>query len=353
MDDLVLCGASAFAYYRIPPQILGFYPPLVHELNDSTHVRFGKSPLIADALGTPLHRLVENDGRRHKSKLYKSHTIKYGLPFGSLRKTDHGFWITSPAATLLTMAANSSREDVLMAAYEMTGSFAVFNPNEKLEEQLQSAGQQNLPVSQIPWKRVMNVDGQGTNLWRRPSVLTVKHLEKFCMEVAGFHGIKKLQWAMSHITGKTASPFEAQASMLLGLPRVAGGEGLSIKNNQRIRLTRAAQSLYPHVNCYADILVEGKEHFADVIIECQGRSVHASEAAGISDSNRATALAHMGYEVVFLTYEQITNKRAFDAVLDIVAQKTGNPRKPKTARQIQAEDNLRREIFTDWSALGR
>lgn len=26
--DLTLCGQSAFNYYRIPPQVLGFSPPL-------------------------------------------------------------------------------------------------------------------------------------------------------------------------------------------------------------------------------------------------------------------------------------------------------------------------------------
>ena len=26
--DLTLCGQSAFNYFRIPPQVLGIYPPL-------------------------------------------------------------------------------------------------------------------------------------------------------------------------------------------------------------------------------------------------------------------------------------------------------------------------------------
>ncbi len=287
------------------------------------------------------------------TKLYDSHYIKGDLPYGSVLETDFGFAVTSPAATLLTLARSVSRTDLLMATFEMTGDFAVFNPCDRAEAQLREAERQGFILPGEGWRRVKNVDDAGTNLWRRPPLLTREELAGFCDEVPNFHGVKNLRWCASQLTGVTASPFEAQTSMLLGLPRSVGGEGLAIKNNQRIRLTPAAKRIYPHECCYADILIEGKSQSAGVIIECQGRSVHAGEAASISDSNRTTALMSMGYEVILLTFDQVFDVASFDAVLNIVAEKTGLPRRKKSKRQLEAQNELRRELFIDWSTLGR
>lgn len=140
--------------------------------------------------------------------------------------------------------------------------------------------------------------------------------------------------------------------MLLAMPRAAGGEGIPIRNNYRIQLSETAQSIYHCASCYADIFIGGRGDNAGVIIECQGRSVHAGTAATTLDSNRTTALTSMGFEVILLTYEQIADVNAFNVVLDIIARKTGIERRPKTARQLAAEEQLRHELFIDWETLG-
>ena len=81
--------------------------------------------------------------------------------------------------------------------------------------------------------------------------------------------------------------------------------------------------------------------------------MHASEAAAISDSDRTTALISMGYEVILLTYDQITSPRSFQTVLDIIATKTATAIRPKTERQLRAQSDLRSEIFIDWNTLGQ
>ncbi len=350
--DLTLCGATAFNHYRTPPQILGLYPPLPEVMEDPSHRRLASTEIVFDLLKTPLHRAAYRRGFSGTTKTYRTHAVLNELPFGSVCDTEYGFRVTSPAATLLTMAGNVSQAHLLMAAYEMMGTFAVFNPPARTEQLLEQAIAQHFLYPHEGWRRVENVDGHGTSLWKRPPILAREELEAFCKQTDGFHGVKKLRWAQEHVTGETASPFEVQASMLLGLPRAAGGEGLPIKNNQRISLSSAARSICPQDSCYADILIEENGDNAGVIIECQGRSVHASEAAGISDSNRTTALACMGYEVILLTYNQLRNPRAFQAVLEIIERKTGIKRRPKTERQLAAETNLRHEIFIDWATLG-
>lgn len=347
--DITLCGWSAFRFYRVPPQILMQYPPLPYAFEDSNHLKIAKSPIVTDLLDTPIHRLAYKPSELGQTKLYQTRLIKGELPFGSVHETDFGFAVTSPAATLLTMARVVSRLRLLMAVYEMVGEFAVFNPCERAENLLSQMIYQGFVRSNEGWNRVMNVDGAGTNLWCREPLLSIDELKAFCDEVSGFHGVKDLRWAADQVTGITASPFEAQASILLGLSRSAGGEGLDIKNNERIRLSPTARRIYPCDACYADIFIEGKGEAPGVVIECQGRSVHASEAAGISDSNRATALMSMGYEVILLTFGQLFDVKSFDAVLDIVAQKSNIPRRKKTARQLAAQDELRHELFIDWS----
>lgn len=349
--DLLLCGSTAFRYYRTPPQVLALYPPIPNAYGDPNHLKLASSEIVDDLLGAPLHRAAFMLGSNSRTKLYRTQHLKNDLPPGSTRETDHGFRVTSPAATLLTMAGHVLRTDLLMAAYEMLGTFAVFKPRERTKYILGEALNQGFVRQGEGWKRVSNVDGMGTDLWKRPALLTVGELETFCRQTEGFHGIKDLRWVAEHVSGETASPFEAQASMLLSLPRAVGGEGLPIKNNQQIRLSPAAQRIYPYMNCYADILIDGRGGNAGTVIECQGRSVHASEAAGISDSDRATALASMGYEVILLTYDQLVDPASFDVVLDLVSRKTGIPRRQKTRRQKAAEQELRRNIFIDWSRL--
>lgn len=351
--EITLCGASAFRYYRIPPQILGLYPQLPDAVEDSNHLKVANSFIVQDLLGLPLHRAVFDRRNSWGTKLYETHLIQCELPPGSVWETEHGFEVTSPAATLLTLARDISRVELLMAVYEMTGEFAVFNPCGRTEAQLAEAELRGYIRPGTGWRRVTNVDGNGTSLWRRDPLLDVNDLETFCDEVPGFHGVKNLRWAAKQVTGITASPLEVQASMLLGLPRSAGGEGFSIKNNQRIPLSPAARRIYPHDCCYADILIEGEESGPGVVVECQGRSVHAGEAAGISDSDRATALMSMGYEVILATFGQFFDLVSFDAVLDIVAEKTGVRRRKKTERQIAAQAKLRDGIFIDWSTMGR
>ena len=350
--DITLCGGSAFRFYRVPPQILMLYPPLPDPFEDSNHLKLAKSSIVTEVLHTPIHRLIFKPKDLGLTKLYKTRLAKGDLPFGSVFDTDFGFAVTSPAATLLTMARGVSRLDLLMAACEMVGEFAVFNPCERAENLLDQAIDQRFIRPNEGWRRVENVDGNDTNLWRRKPLLTIDELRSFCDDAAGLHGVKDLRWAAERVTGITASPLEVQASLLLGLPRAAGGEGLPIMNNQRIQLSPAARRIYPHNSCYADILIEGEGDAAGVIIECQGRSVHASEAAGISDSNRTTALMTMGYEVILATADQLKDAKSFDSVLDIIAKKANMPRRTKTARQLATQADLRQNLFIDWSTLG-
>ena len=349
--DLTLCGQSAFNYYRIPPQVLGLYPAISLSNMDRRCCGLGSHAVVKDLLHAPLHRLVFTRAQSGSRSLFNSHLLTQGPPPGSFRQTEHGFDVTSPEFTLLNLATQVSRNQLLMACYEMCGSFTVFKPCERTQQQLDEAISLKLIPPSCGWERANDTKGNDTNLWKRTPLLTAADIAAFAKQAAGLRGVKQLRWAAERMTGQTASPFEVQTSILISLPRDEGGLGIDITNNARIPLSEAARSLYDKTCCYADILIESATDSMGVILECQGRSAHDSEAASLSDAERATALTSMGYDVIQITYDQIKEKKSFNHIAELIHKKAGLPYTPKTKQERTAEDALRQELLVDWVEL--
>lgn len=349
--SFLACGPTAFQYYRIPPQILGLYPAILPPDHDHRLVHYSKQPVFEDLLGKPVWRFVSTRGNRFNGKLFRSRLLTQEPPPGSFRQTEHGFDVTSPEFTLLNLATQGSPNQLLMACYEMCSSFAVFTPCKRAQQQLDEAISLKLIPLNCGWERITDVNGNGTDLWKRTPLLTATDIAAFAKQAAGLRGVRQLRWATEHMTGQTASPFEVQASMLVSLPRDEGGLGVHIANNVRIPLSEAARSLHDKTCCYADILIESATDSMGVILECQGRSAHDSEAASLSDAERTTALTSMGYDVIQITYEQIKDKKSFNNIAELIHKKAGLPYTPKTKQERTAEDALRRELLVDWDEL--
>ena len=349
--DLTLCGQSAFYYYRIPPQVLGLYPAISLGNIDRRCCGLGSHAVVKDLLHAPLHRLVFTRAQSGSRSLFKSHLLTQEPPPGSFRQTEHGFDVTSPEFTLLSLATQVSRNQLLMACYEMCSSFAVFTPCERTQQQLDEAISLKFIPPDCGWKRIVDTKGNDTNLWKRAPLLSAADIAAFAKQAAGLRGVKQLRWAAERMAGQTASPFEVQTSMLVSLPRDEGGLGIGITNNARIPLSEAARSLYDKTCCYADILIESVTDSMGVILECQGRSANDSEAASLSDAERTTALTSMGYDVIQITYGQIKDKRSFGNLAELIHKKAGLPYTPKIKQECDAEDALRQELLVDWDDL--
>lgn len=349
--SFLACGPTAFQYYRIPPQILGLYPAILPPEHDHRLVHYSKQPVFDDLIGKPVWRFVSTRGARFNGKLFQSRLLTQEPPPGSFRQTEHGFDVTSPEFTLLSLATQVSPNQLLMACYELCSLFAVFKPCKRTQQQLNEAISLQLIPPNCGWERVKNVNGNDTNLWKRTPLLNAADIAAFAKQAAGLRGVKQLRWAAEHMTGQTASPFEVQTSMLVSLPREEGGLGISIANNVRIPLSEAARSLYDKTCCYADILIECNTDNMGVILECQGRSAHGNEAASLSDAERTTALTSMGYDVIQITYDQIKDKKSFGNIAELIHKKAGLPYAPKTKQEAGAEDTLRRELLVNWDEL--
>lgn len=345
--DRYFSGITALRYLRTPPQVLALYPPLAEPYQDSNHMKLASSPLIEDILHTPLDCTVFHANKRRSSKYYRYHLSNTDLPFGCFRPCNHGCYVASPPYALLTSAAFLTETQLLMLAFEFCGTYSVYSPRTRTEKLLQDAYAKRAINPTDGWNRVCSATGKASNLWKREPLTTPDELFAFCTEARGLAGAKRLRRVASLVTGVCASPFEAQASILLGLPRRLGGQGYHFNNNHRIELTTSAQAIYPHTCCYADIFFEATDEHPALDIECQGRSVHDNEAASISDSNRIAALQSMGIEVIPLTFEQFYDADRFCAILDLIATKLDTSIKPKTERQLSIETNRRHDVLVD------
>ena len=142
--------------------------------------------------------------------------------------------------------------------------------------------------------------------------------------------------------------------MLFSTQRCKGGEGFSgFVNNERIPLSTSARRIYGKSTCYADLLFDVPNGASPLIVECQGKVVHDDYDSAISDSDRTTALQQMGFTVMPLTYRQISDRANFDTVRRMVARQIGVAYRSKNTKEIRCEIDLRRNIFIDWTTLGR
>lgn len=175
------CGPTAFQYYRIPPQILGLYPAILQPDHDHRLVHYSKQPVFKDLLGTPVWRFVSERKQRANGKLFCSRLLTQEPPPGSFRQTEHGFDVTSPEFTLLNLATQVSRNQLLMACYEICSSFAVFTPCKRAQRQLDEAISLKLIPPNCGWERVVDTKGNDTNLWKRAPLLSAGEIAAFAV----------------------------------------------------------------------------------------------------------------------------------------------------------------------------
>lgn len=350
MDD-ILCNISAFRYHRIPPQVRAVLPDLPQPGDDPNLYDLCSHPLVSDALGKPLHVLSRGRRNPRAGRRLVRHSWKDEVPFGAIEETDFGFEVASPLFTLLTLAPHVTNERLIMCAYEVCGSFSVFKVTPCLKEMLVRAYGQDWSGGRFGWENIRDVSGNSTDLWKRDPLVSLEELSDFADRCRGLRGAKSFARAAKCVTGVAASPLEVQASMLFGLSRLRGGEGLSIANNVKINLSNDAQIISDSTLRYADIQLFSPGKMHDCIVECQGKVIHGSVEAKISDSDRTTALQSMGYDVVLMTYSQLFEPDKFHSVMKLIASNLGMELKEKTERQKEFEKRLRGEIFVDWAGI--
>lgn len=350
--DNVICGISAFRFYRTPPAVLGLFESLPIARDQATRQSLSKQPLAQYVLGSPLHFLVQDTSSFTCAKTIKHHLWSGKLPRGAISEINNAGMITSPEMTLLLMARIMPPVRLALCMYEFCGTFTVYKIPSELKKHVIQNGTERLN-RHAAWQEVLDSKGAPTGLWSRPPLLTPENLKEFAELNRSAYGSVNFEHAASMVVGVTRSPLEAEAALLLSLSRRLGGHGLTLKTNEIIRLNPRAKKIYQHEYCIADIYLESPDGRHIVDIECQGAAVHSGDAAVIADANRTTALETMGISVVLITYADIRSPERLDLIAQHILTKLGMKRHERTLRMRTAERKLRKEFPVDWNELSK
>lgn len=388
--EATICDISAFDYWRIPPvvQILiageeddstlqkmatdidvpalrssiveqlplcqAFFKksPHTRSVSELTRTLAQVVPLLAANHEGPIDILLTKQSQRHSSIFLKPHLWQKQLPEGGIMSLFGDIGITSPAFTLLELAARANDIQTLMMASEICGSFAVYNPPSLIREALEKL----LPTKQNPkrhipiiggWRPFVDSKGHLSSLWQRPPLVHPCDLALLAERSESRRGAARLKLTSELVKGSAASPFEVQTALLLGLPRRCGGQGLDgFVCNKRIDLTHRATLLAEKRHCYCDLFWE-----EGLDLECQSTLVHQNAESYLADSERALALESMGIKVLPITFDQISSRERFDAVSQLIAATLGLNLPKKTPRQQSQELELRRQVLIDWETV--
>ena len=381
--ETVLCGSTAYRYWRTPPivlylaaapvdspalrqflreeELLAFRAdladrlPFLRECTGPSWRNVGQAArdirdarwLLAPSANFPLDVLAQERGGRRSSGLISTTFWNGGLPFEATCDVTDDLGVTSPAFTMVQMAAQAGFTRTLLLASELCGSYAVYPAPEPIRSLLQRIASRGRLKAFNGWRPCLSGEGNVTDLWQRDPLTTPDDLKAMAEAAEGHRGAAALRKVADAVVPLAASPFETQAGLLLGLPRRLGGEGLDgLSHNEKVELSRDAKLVGQRQCCYCDIyLPDGLD------VECQSSQYHDNHDGFLSDAERAAALRLMGVNVLPLTHAQLTNPARFDAFCDAIALARGLERKPRTEKQARAAEQLRTELFIDWAAL--
>ncbi len=377
--DTVICDITALKYWRIPPvvQLLAAAPMAderlarlltpydLEELSASFLVaqdmlkqkhygRAGESyrtlldgaPLLSLCGDAPFYLLSAHKDEIRESKLAKPRLWSAALPPATIRPATEQVSVTSPEFTLLQLAVHSSYEETLLLATEFCGCFSVFHTPEPMAKIVQRLCDSGRLPDIGGWSPCLDTSGKLTSLWSHAPLTNPDALLRTAEESDSSRGRKKLIKVAKTVVAGAASPFEAQAGILLGLPTRCGGAGLGgLTHNQRVGLTPDAACVAHRETCFCDLYWD-----EGVDLECHSKTWHTQAADQLSDFTRQAALELMGIDVIPMTYEQLNSARQFNAIARIVAGKLGRTCRKKTDTERAAELRLRREVLDfDWS----
>ena len=380
--EAVVCDISAFQYWRIPPvvrllasapegdedlrrlfpisQVRALRAEMAQELPlcrvclsdgakrrrtcEVTQAIRDASILLASGMGHPVDLLARSSNELRVSSIARTRLWSHNANPGGIVPVADGLAVTSPAFTLQQLAARASLVRAIMLASEVCGTFSVYRAPAPISRFLQ----RQIDAGRLPnyggWSPCLGPSKRLTSLWRRDPLATPEELAKFAELSDSGRGRARLLRAAELAHPNAASPFEARAGMLFGLPKRLGGEGLgNFEHNKRIELSGRARLLADQDCCYGDLVWE-----QCLDLECQGAEFHDDARSYLSDSERTGALELMGYRVLPVTHGQIADPARFDALADAVARILGVRRPVKSDSSRRAAEKLRIELFDDW-----
>lgn len=180
----------------------------------------------------------------------------------------------------------------------------------------------------------------GDQVVQAPPLATWDSLEKAKASCKGLFDARRAYRILRYTAENSASPREAQAYLLLCLPRHLGGYGLPKPQlNGAVRLTKASTSGIEFL--HGDIVWADQR----IILEYESNEFHANEKQLEIDSRRRTLLADEGYSVFTMTNNQLVFEAETERLARVIAKAMGIAIRPdsyfgKSNRRALRTDTL-------------
>lgn len=385
----ILCDISALQFYRTPPWVVGSSSPPKNasetgnalfpsvSRQNATEASIALSSHLHTALAgvsEPFH-IIDSSGRFirtkhitcHRTKTPSKHEI---VPLGN------GLYVTSPARTILDLAHRYGSVASAKIICEFCGLYTLANETDRLKDALDHTpqpkpqkyqqltayyNQNGAPVAfgeqenaGAFWEPCIRRDAKKSGLWKRPPLCTIDELVSYENTVDGVYGIRAFRRALLLAFPGSGSPAETIAGLLIGPKRGLGQEGLPpFLMNRRIYLDELACLALGQRSCVLDISwPDGPSILKGCCVEIDGAAFHDDSLIDPNklrdtnrDSARRAALAHMGVEVVTLSWSQLADLEQWDIAMDLVYQKLDMRRPAPSAAFLEKRNTLRKDAL--------
>lgn len=172
---------------------------------------------------------------------------------------------------------------------------------------------------------------------KEKAVTTTDNLNSFLKKTSGHHGHKRAEQALRYVTDGSASIMESIAFMILTLPHLYGGFGLSgACFNYKIPLDPRGRRQLGKSSCFVDIYYE-KEKLA---VEYDSFAYHNTPTAQGNDNVRASTLERLGIEVVRFSTIQLYDKKVCKDFAGNLASRLGKRVRIRSKRYEEEQSKL-------------
>ena len=387
--DAIACDWSAWQYWSTPPAIRDVELPLelactedsenlgvprrvvLSRCNERAADRAVRSHVLTDLKGVslPVHAIIGDGYSGRKSLLVHPCRIRIDLRDDELVDLGNGLAVTSVESTLRHLVRFTDEAIVLEKMFEACGIYSVIAKTSRVSaaisliEDLKTAAQTMRGINAyrdasgceifhvdkdgepLGWKPAFDVRGNLTDLWKRPPLTTCDRLiaSAEAAVIPRSRGTRRAVNLARCVIGGSGSPLETKAAIMLFAPRSEGGEGLRVPHlNRIIKFTQDAAILARQPYCIGD-MVDTEGQF---IIEVNGEAFHAGREEFRYSSRRRAALANMGYTVLDIDYEILSDLERFDAFLQTYARVAGVSPADVSTRFLARRKKLHEGLFS-------
>lgn len=268
-------------------------------------IRAACEPFCNDA---PIHVTCAN---RRNGREVRFHHCTTRIPDGSLFRLNDRLFVASPELALMHTVRGLPAPAALLALCEACGTYAIDHD-----------------------------DMRGFR--DRPPLSSTGKLVRFAERARGLSGARPFGKIARNAVDGAASPREAAAALILGLPTHLGGYGLGLPRlNQEIPLVTPEHCAFGHRCFRVDMLWEG----SSVALEYESDAFHSQAADIARDSRRRNILDALGIEVVTMTNAELKSVADTERIARRIAKRLGSRMRIRATDHAAKHSDLRRALL--------